>query len=185
MTTGYDHLRPVILEQVRTHFRRYLSPWMAERIELGIAHPHDGPATGDMIAMDIYAKIMTEKLPPQHVRHRVRYAHPEAVGAKGYAVDARFATWYDHFTATYRGRWWARLLRLHKRRLRYTFVPVPYITTQPVHCNHLVEVSILDSWRYPKAATSIRDMGLREPVLYSPARADAYPAMLTGDQPWH
>lgn len=158
----------VVLERQRIQSRRYLSPQLAETLTVHAERkPGDRFAAADLIAVDVVHDILTEHLPAQTVTHRVRYQHPEAIGRRGYAVDARFATWLDHFAATYRGRWWGRLLRLHRRELRYTFVPVPYITSAPVECDHKVTVSILDQWRYPHADTTLRDLGLGEPVLYA------------------
>jgi hypothetical protein len=184
--SSYRNLTRVILDQTRVQLRRYVSAQIAETVEVR-PDPY-GASVGDMIALDVITDLLTERLPPQTVTTHVHYRHPEAVGQPGTAVDARFATWLDHFTATYRGRWWARMLRLHKRPMRYTFVPVPYITSAAVDCNHKATVTILDTWRYPKAETTLRDIrgaSLGEPVLWSDEHLDDARPITAGVDKWH
>lgn len=179
----YPNTRQVILRAVATQFRRYLSPYMLERVEFD--RDWERNPLGDMVAVDVVADILTEQLPPEIVTVLARYTHPEAIGRTGVAVDARFATWFDHFTATYRGRWWGRLLRLHKRKLRYTFVEVPYVISAPVECEHFVRVDVANSWTYPHADTTIRDLGLGDPVLKTGIVTQARPSTRRSAEQWH
>ncbi len=182
-----DHTARAVLESQRAQSRRYLSAHVAEHAKVAA----NWTAAGDAIAIDVIHELLTERLPPQVVDHRVHYDHPEAVGRSAVTVDARFARWIDHFTATYRSRWWAKLLRLHKRKIEYQFVAVPYIVTAPVSCDHTVRVSILDTWRYPHADPTLRGMGLREPIYYAAGtRTESFAefARPVGDMPgerWH
>lgn len=83
------------------------------------------------IALTLTAELLAEKLPPVKITDRVEFTVP------------RYATWIDHLVATYRSRWWARLLRWHRRPLRYVDEP---------H-SHVTDVTVRGAWTYPRATT--------------------------------
>jgi hypothetical protein len=142
----------VIVDRLRVRLTQRVSRYVAEEMRLSAGRDPDllGYFT-DGLAVNIETELLTERLPPDVIQHRVKYTHPEAIGRPGVAVDSRFARPIDHFTATYRGRWWGRLLRLHKREIRYTFVKVPYIISAPVECDHRVTATVRAAWTYPQA----------------------------------
>jgi hypothetical protein len=139
----------VIVDRMRVGLTQRVSGYVAESLRMSVDRYPESFA-GDL-AMRIETELLTERLPPDVIHHRVKYTHPEAIGRQGFAVDSRFARPIDHFTATYRGRWWGRLLRLHKREIEYTFVKVPYIISAPVECDHRVTATVRAAWTYPRA----------------------------------
>ncbi len=172
----YGTLTSVLVEHARRRLRKLVSRNVADQLRISVdrfpGDPQYAHHFADVIAVDVETAVLTEKLPPQRITHRVRYEHPEAVGQQGVAADARHATWFDHFVATYRGRWWGRLLRLHRREVRYQFVPVPYIVSRPVHCDHEVTVDVHAAWTYPRATMVLPGDQFGHPVLAFD-RADA------------
>ena len=140
-----------MLQLVRHQAGQYISREFAERISLNGQHHRFSEMIGEKLALSLTAEVLTEHLPPHTITHHVQYEHPEAIGRPGVAVDARFARPIDHFAATYRRRWWGRLLGLHRREIRYQFVPVPYLVSVPVQCDHQVTVDVRASWTYPNA----------------------------------
>lgn len=162
----------VIVDRMRFRLTERVSRYVAEELRVSARRDDRLLASfADTLALDVETAILTERLPPDVIEHRVRYEHPEAIGRPGVAVDARFATWRDHFTATYRGRWWGRLLRLHKREIRYQFVPVPYIVSAPVQCDHRVTATVRARWTYPKA-TMVLPADRFGPVVLDAATVD-------------
>jgi hypothetical protein len=171
-----------------------ISQFAADRFSLYIQR--DPTRFADDLVMRMETALLTEKLPPHTIETRVQYEHPEAVGAVGTTVDARFERPIDHFTAKYRGRWWASLLGLRRRKIRYQFVPVPYLVSRPVQCDHVVTTDVRAVWTYPKPTMVLpaEDFG---PVVLDASRVDerARPttqfadmvrghARLNGDQRW-
>lgn len=134
-----------ILERARRGVAMHITREFAERMVLSATEDH----LGERLAVSLAAEVLAEHLPPHTITHHVQYEHPEAIGQPGTTVDARFERPIDHFTAKYRGSWWGRLLGLHRREVRYTFVAVPYLVSRPVQCDHLVTVDVRASWTYP------------------------------------
>lgn len=150
----------VVLERLRVGLRRTIGAHFAERIAFDFRREVPD-FLSDALVADVTAEVLAEKLPPHTITTRIGYEHPEAIGQPGVAVDARFERPIDHFTAKYRGRWWAPLLGLRRRPIRYQFVPVPYTVSRPVRCDHKVTTNVRASWTYPKANTVLpaRDFG--------------------------
>ncbi len=149
-TIGGPELAPIVLERIRAKVTERVSASVAAGLTVSARPPHGlVDHVAGAVALDVEAEIWTERLPPQRVAVDIDYEHPEAVGQGGTAIDVRYATWFDHFAATYRRRWWARLLGLRRYALRYTEVKVPYVVVAPVRCRHRVVVDIADTWRYP------------------------------------
>lgn len=167
MTDPAGYWRETLIREVPYVLRTELSPHIAERITLD---PSIAEREARRVALKITAGLLTETLPPERISHRIAREHPEAIGHRGTAADARFATWRDHFIATYRGRWWARLLRLHKREIRWQFVAVPYLVSRPVRCEHEVTVDVRAAWTYPRARPALDGERGGHPVL----RADSF-----------
>jgi hypothetical protein len=91
----------------------------------------------DQLAMSMTANVLAETLPPLILKDATPFTVP------------RFATWFDHFVATYRSRWWGRPLRRHVLR----YVDEPH--------THRTEVGVRTRWTYPRATTVLpgRDFG--------------------------
>jgi hypothetical protein len=109
--------------------------------------------TGD-VALSLTSRVLAESLPPAEVSHTVAGWAPLHV--EGTVPAARFATWWDHFKATYRGRWWMWLLRLDRRPVHYTweFHRWRYDEDrQP--WQRTVTVSVRNHWTYPRAAIAL------------------------------
>lgn len=153
MSSPFGEMQQIIVDKARVALRQQVSAYVADNLRMSFDRYGD---TGvgrfaDTITMSLETYLLTEKLPPQRITHRIGYEHPEAIGRPGVAVDSRFARPIDHFTARYRGRWWGRLIGLARREIRYTFVKVPYIVSAPVRCDHRVIVDVHAAWTYPKA----------------------------------
>jgi len=90
--------------------------------------------TGDIVAA-LEVGLFAEQLPPTHLDDVVEFEVP------------RFATWRDHFAATYRQRWWGRWLREPR------FIDETH--------SHRTRVDVLTRWTYPRATTVLpgRDYG--------------------------
>jgi hypothetical protein len=86
-----------------------------------------GEAFTDDLVIRMETSMLAETLPPLTLSESDRFTVP------------RFATWFDHFVATYRGRWWGRPLRRHE--LRYVDEPHTHRTT----------VDVRTRWTYPRA----------------------------------
>lgn len=182
-----DSFRTRIVDIARYGMSQRIGRFAADRFRLEIEH--DPTRFADDIVMRMETSLLAEKLPPHTITTRVRYEHPEAVGQPGQTVDARFERPIDHFTAKYRGRWWAPLLGLRRREIRYQFVPVPYTITRPVQCDHLVTTDVRASWTYPKPVNILpaQEFG---PVVLDASRVDSFAdavrasARLNGDDRW-
>jgi hypothetical protein len=148
-TGPFGEMQRVIVDRARVRLRRNVSPYVAEGFAAAVER--DQSRFVDMLVVSLETELLTEKLPPQRIEHRIGYEHPEAIGQQRFATDSRFARPIDHFTAKYRGRWWGRLLGLQRREIRYQFVKVPYIVSAPVRCDHRVTVDVHAAWTYPKA----------------------------------
>ncbi len=138
----YDPLEPYdssmdvrTLTAVKVAVTEHVSREFADRLELNSAFDHVGRRVG----LRVSAYVLSEELPPATLTDQASFTVP------------RFATWYDHFAATYRGRWWARLLRLDRREVR--FVDEPH--------THTLTVAVRPRWTYPKADRVLpaRDFG--------------------------
>lgn len=64
-----------------------------------------------------------------------------------------FATWWDHWKATYRGRWW---MRWRKWRINYKI--------SELHVDGKVQVDLKQYWAYPRANIAPPEFG--EPVRW-------------------
>jgi hypothetical protein len=143
------------LEPLRTVVRAELGASMAESISVERA----GHYLRESLVYQLKASVLAEKLPPERIEVKLDYPHPEAVGEFGCQDDPRWATWWDHLLATYRGRWWTRWFR----EPRTIMIPVRYRVTMPVTCHHRAQVDVLAAWTYPRANTALP--GLGHPVL--------------------
>lgn len=164
----YGPLSQVIVDRARFRLTRMLSRNVADQLVASIRDhrdPSHAHRFADVLSIDFETELLTERLPPDVIRHRVKYEHPEAIGRQGVAADARFARPIDHFTAKYRGRWWGRLLGLRRREVRYEFVAVPYIVSAPVQCDHEVTATVRAAWTYPRATLVLPGSDFGHPVL--------------------
>jgi hypothetical protein len=91
----------------------------------------------EQMVMTLTAGVLAETLPPLTLNSVDRFTVP------------RFATWFDHFVATYQSRWWGRPLRRHVLR----YVDEPH--------THRTSVDVRTRWTYPRATTVLpgRDFG--------------------------
>jgi hypothetical protein len=96
------------------------------------------------LALKLTTTVLQENLPPHMAGHIIEWSQP------------RFASWWDMLCATHRGRWWGRLIGLHRRRLRYVDEPL----------RHRIDVRIRQGWTYPHATIGRSD-NLGYPVLHT------------------
>lgn len=136
--------RQVALNQLKVATRRVLSAefaFMADTAEFNVERDY----LTDQIVMDMCARVLAEQLPPQTIDYAVRVE----------TTDPRFATWWDHYKATHRARWW----------MRWRSWSVAYVDTI-VAIDRIVTVAVRDNWTYPRAAVRMPDH-FGAPVLVS------------------
>lgn len=70
----------------------------------------------------IRSRVLSQRIPPQTIHQP----------ASGWTDQQRFATWWDHFKATYRQRWW---MRWRRWAVHYTTDRIPFEgrTTIQIH----------------------------------------------------
>lgn len=85
----------------------------------------------DQVVVTLSAKMLTERLPDQHITDTV--------------TDPRWATWWDHLKATYRDRWWIAY------PLDFGWIKPPRHTLTPI----TVTVPVAAHWTYPDASLRI------------------------------
>lgn len=108
--------------------------------------------TGDMVAA-LEVGLFAEELPPTHLDDVVEFDVP------------RFASWWDHFAATHRQRWWGRWLRQPR------FVDERH--------SHRTRVDVRARWTYPRATTVLPGRDYGHVVLKSDAAVS-----WTTETPW-
>lgn len=114
-----------VLHRLRYSVADQIGPDVAARMKLSVTRD----VSTERLVRKLHTAVLSEEL-PAHVRgHVIEWSDP------------RHATWVDHFTATYRGRWWGRLIGLHRRTIRYVDVPL----------RHRVDVTVRQYWTYPRA----------------------------------
>jgi hypothetical protein len=134
-------VREVRLETLRYAVQQRISGYVAESMR---AESVQDVMTNDLI-MRLEVGVLAETLPPLNLTRADPFTVP------------RFATWLDHFVATYRGRWWGRPLRRHV--LRYVDEPHTHRTT----------VDVRTHWTYPQATTVLPGRNFGHVVLKSEA----------------
>lgn len=130
-------MREVVINEVREEYATRISRQMVESLTMR--------AYRDLVTQDLVAglecKVLSETLPPQRIISDVTFSTP------------RFATWRDHFRATYRWRWWGRLLRLRE----------PQFIDEPL--SHVTQVDVAQRWTYPSADLVLPGREFGTPVL--------------------
>lgn len=135
--------KQVALQQLKVACRRVLSaelPFVAGTARFDVSMMEW--ISRDLM-LDVQARVLAEQLPPQEITHHVRV----------WTTDPRHATWWDHFKATYRGRWW---MGWHRWEIRYV--------DTPVWLDRRVTVAVRDHWTYPRATVGLPP-SLGSPVL--------------------
>lgn len=130
---SFEH---VVLEEVRHGITEELGPYARDRTEL-IRRLDD-------MRITLITAVLAERLPAEQVRER----RHEVIRT------ARFATWWDHFKATYQQRWWMRWRRWTVRQL--------------VDEHELEATAVVDLqryWTFPRAAVSAPQLGDPVPVV--------------------
>ncbi|MGC4886723.1 hypothetical protein [Micromonospora sp. DT227] len=125
-----SNFKVIVLDEVRSQISEDLGPYAAGRTEL--VEQIDG------MRMTLSMSVLAEQLPTERVRGHRR----EVI------QTARFATWWDHWKATYRGRWWMRWRRWSVRQL--------------VDEHELEATAVVDLrryWTYPRAAVPVPQLG--------------------------
>lgn len=79
---------------------------------------------------ELATQVLADNLGQERISETVR----------GRVEVARFAGWWDHFKATYRGRWW---MRWRRWQINYT------ISRQPAVAR--VDIDLTRYWTYPEA----------------------------------
>lgn len=95
--------RHVYLDAVQVGVRRRLGDFAASRMRLDVYREVDPPALAFQLSTDLLAKTTGPQVYTDH-----RSASVQLV---------RFASWWDHFKAAYRRRWW---MRWRHWEIRYT-----------------------------------------------------------------
>lgn len=110
----------------------------------------------DDIVMAFEVDLLNEELPPATLRDAARFEVPH------------FASWRDHFAATYRQRWWGRWL------------PQPRFVDGTVA--HETVVTVRARWTYPRATRILPGRDFGHPVLRTDAVMQR--AAVRGFAPW-
>lgn len=157
-----DPLRLELLPvAIRHSLRDYGLVGVAERLRLTYL-------VEDM-TYELSTQLLAERLPPQYIHHTVR--EQQTVTGSGTVSDLHFATWFDHFKATYAGRWW---MRWRMWTVRERQVVVPYAYQHELTCTHRVRISVQDFWTYPRDRVGVPpDLGA--PVLVSTVTTEPMP----------
>ena len=130
------HAHEVVLEEIRYAVRHdplHLGAYSAGRVDLR--------QLLDPMMFELSTAVLSERLPTEQVTRRRR----ETI------ETARFATWWDHWKATYRGRWWMRWRRWSVRQL---------VDTHEIEA--VAAVNLDRHWTFPRAAVAVPELG--EPV---------------------
>lgn len=125
----------VTVDRMRVGLQQRVGAYVAESLRMSMER--GTTVLADEWAARIETELLAERLPPTKLHDAASFTVP------------RFATWFDHFVATYRNRWWGRPLRRHALR----YVDEPH--------THRTEVVVLDRWTYPRATMVLpgRDFG--------------------------
>lgn len=120
----------VLLHELRCAYRYDLGQFSMDRM--------DFRQLLDPMFAELSTTVLSEQLPTERVTQRRR----EEV------ETARFASWWDHWKATYRGRWWMRWRRWSVRQL---------VDTHEIEA--VAAVHLDRFWTFPKAAVSVPELG--------------------------
>jgi hypothetical protein len=103
MSEAADWTR-IYLDALRLDMRERVGEFAASRSRYELWHEHDPPMRTHWFTTEVLAKTTGP---------RTYEAHESAT-----AMMVGFASWFDHFKATYRGRWWMRWRRwrIHYRQ---------------------------------------------------------------------
>lgn len=144
--------RAVTLDRLLYTVRQYLHdlPFAADSAVL-VRH-------AELMALELRAEVLAEHLPPEQVHHTVR----DTQTFSGEVRDQRFASWWDHFKATYRQRRW---MRWRYWTVRFQTVVIPY--RQQVACRHRVTVNVRQHITYPRARVALPPDQFGRPVVVS------------------
>lgn len=124
--------RTVALERLAYAVRQAIG---AELVSAGIAAPEVIlEREAHRLVVQLRGHVLAERLPPQQV----------TADYSGEVEVARYATWWDHYKATFRGRW-----RMSWRRwgIRYRWCRYPY--------RGVAKVAVRTYWTYPQARTPL------------------------------
>ncbi|WP_047894532.1 hypothetical protein [Micromonospora sp. RV43] len=132
----------IVLGELRHQISEEVGPYAAGRTELF--------EQIDSMRLTLAMSVLAEKLPVERVRKHRR----EVI------QTARFATWWDHWKATYQQRWWMRWRRWSVRQL---------VDEHEVEATAVVDLQRY--WTYPRAALPVPELGEAvRVVLYEPVR---------------
>ncbi|GAA3751839.1 hypothetical protein [Micromonospora maritima] len=122
----------IVLDEMRYAYRQYpdLGEFSRGRLDLR--------QLLDPMMFELSTAVLSERLPTERVT-RTRREQIET---------ARFATWWDHFKATYRGRWWMRWRRWAVRQL---------VDTHEIEA--VAAVDLDRHWTFPRAAIAAPELG--------------------------
>lgn len=114
-----NHVRWEILDEA-VHVER-IRELILESLPVGLTTGLDfGPYSRERLRMEIHSRLdphmlaltLSTELLAMVKRDEIQEHHEDVI-----VVTAAFATWWDHFKATYRGRWW---MRWRRWTIRYT-----------------------------------------------------------------
>ncbi len=145
----------VLLERVRATVRADLGPAVADTVRL--------VKILDLMVHELSVDVLSDRLPPAEIHHTVRAK--QTVTVDGTVTYDRFATWWDHYKATYRGRWWMRWRRWNVRTVKEAH---PYTVTRDIRCKHHVTVDLERYRTYPHATVALPES------FGAPVRAYSY-----------
>lgn len=120
-------------EVLPVFIREYLGPATVLGQTADLVH------LAESMSYELRAGLLADKLPPQRVTHRVNDTHTVTFPR----------TWWDHFKAAYRRRWWMRWRDWHVEHEQHHYT-----------CDHKVVVDIEGHWTYPEATVPLpQDFG--------------------------
>lgn len=126
--------RDIQLTQLLVEVRQHLGSLRGSALDNTTAVQY----IAEELALRLRGHVLAHQLPPQ----------TRTTVVEGNTEDLRHATWWDHFKATHRGRWW---MRWRAWTINYTTVAVPY--------RHPVTVTVRDHWSFPDARIYPRALG--------------------------
>jgi len=132
MPERFFKLDPLIV-QIRDRLDR--GTYLSQQAQLSVC--------ADDLTVQLRSFVLAHQLPPETITQTI----------SGTTQDGRHATWWDHFKATYRGRWW---MRWRGWQINYRLVDVPYF--------HTVQVVVRGHWSFPDARLASYPPELGEPV---------------------
>ncbi|TDB88314.1 hypothetical protein E1091_15315 [Micromonospora fluostatini] len=120
----------VWLEELRSAIRVEVGPYAADRLTLRKQFEWAG--------YELSTSVLADRLSTEHVERNRSVT----------VTTVRFTTWWDHFKAAYRGRWW----------MRWRYWPVRQTVAEQT-VTVTVAINLERFWTFPRAPVALPDLG--------------------------